>query len=118
MKDLLVILKNSPYRTECSKLALNLAITFATFDQKISVLIIGDGCFQLHPDQNTGHSHHRNHLKTLKSLSLYDIENIYIESISLKNSGLDSNNIDEKFKIISNDFAKKLISDSDHILGF
>ena len=67
-KDLLVILKNSPYRTECSKLALNLAITFATFDQKISVLIIGDGCFQLHPDQNTGQCHHRNHLKTLKSL--------------------------------------------------
>ena len=118
MKDLLVILKSSPYRTPLSKLALDLAITFATFDQKVSILITGDGCFQLHPDQNTEHSHHRNHLKTLNSLRLYDIENIYIDSISLKNSGLDSNNIDEKFKIISNDFAKQLISDSDHIFGF
>ena len=118
MKNLLVILKNSPYRTECSKLALNLAITFATFDQKINILIIGDGCFQLHPDQNTKHSHHRNHLKTLKSLSLYDIENIYIESTSLENSGFDSDNIDEKFTIITNEFAKKLITDADHIFGF
>ena len=118
MKDLLVILKSSPYRTPLSKLALDLAITFATFDQKVSILITGDGCFQLHPDQSTEHSHHRNHLKTLKSLGLYDIEDVYIEAISLKNSGLDPNNIDEKFKIISNDFAKKLISDSDHIFGF
>ena len=118
MRELLVILKNSPYRTECSKLALNLAITFATFDQKISILIIGDGCFQLHPDQNTEHSYHRNHLKTLKSLSFYDIENIYIESTSLKNSGIDSGNIDEKFIIINSDFAKKLITNADHIFGF
>ena len=118
MKDLLVILKTSPYRTPLSKLALDLAMTFATFDQKISILIVGDGCFQLHPNQNTEHSHYRNHLKTLKSLSLYGIENIYIESIALKNAGLDSNSMDEKFKIISNDFAKKLISDSDYIFGF
>ena len=118
MKDLLVILKTSPYGTSLSKLALDLAMTFATFDQKVSILIVGDGCFQLHPNQNTEHSYYRNHLKTLKSLSLYDIENIYIESISLKTSGLDSGSIDEKFKIISNDFAKKLISDADHIFGF
>ncbi len=118
MKNLLVILKNSPYRTELSKLALDLAITFATFDQKVSLLIIGDGCLQLHANQNTENSGYRNHLKTLDSLSFYDIENIYIESISLKNAGLNSSNLNKKFKVISNDFAKKMIANSDHILGF
>ena len=89
MKDLLVILKTSPYRTPLSKLALDLAMTFATFDQKVSILIVGDGCFQLHPNQNTEHSHYRNHLKTLKSLGdFYDESVLYFDL-----DGVESNHL-------------------------
>jgi len=118
MEDLLIILKTPPYRKELSKLALDLAITFAIFEQKVSILLIGDGCLQLHPDQNTKHSSHRNHLKTLASLSLYEINNVYIESNSFNKTGLNSDELNETFKIINSDSAKQLIADSDHILGF
>ncbi len=118
MKDLLIILKNSPYRTELSKITLDLAITFATFEQAVSILIIGDGCLQLYPNQNTEAVDHRNHLKTLTSLGFYDIDNIYIEENSLENTGLNPDELNENFNIITNDLAKSLIKKHDHVLSF
>ena len=118
MKHLLIILKNSPYRTDLSKITLDLAITLATFDQSVSILIIGDGCLQLHPNQNTEAFDHRNHLKTLASLGFYDIDNIYIHENSLVKTGLNPDELNENFDIISNDIAKSLIEKHDHILSF
>ena len=118
MKDFLILLKHSPYRNGLSKLALDLAITFATFEQRVSILIIADGCLQLYPDQKPETFGLRNQMKTLASLNLYDIKNIYIESSSLHKIGFDTSALDEGFKVINRDSAKQLVNNSDYVIGF
>jgi len=54
------------------------------FEQQLSVLFMDDGVFPLLKDQNSDEIGLKNFSPTYKALSLYGVENVYVDKESLK----------------------------------
>ena len=82
MPTLLLIIRHAPYHSALSREALDMALACAVFDVDISLLFLGEGVWQLSPQQQPTAS--KSIAKALQALPLYDIDKIYVDSNSLQ----------------------------------
>ncbi|ATC98791.1 tRNA 2-thiouridine synthesizing protein C [Pseudoalteromonas spongiae UST010723-006] len=66
-----------------------MALIFAAIDQQVSLLLQGDALYALLQGQSIESLEIKNYLKAFGTLSLYDIEHIYVCEHSMKQRGLD-----------------------------
>lgn len=92
MKQFLIIINSAPFTNANIKEGLDMALILAAFDQKVNLLLQGDALFALKTEQTTEQLNIKNYLKSLGTLSLYDIEHIYICHGSMQELGLTSDN--------------------------
>ncbi|PCH57064.1 MAG: hypothetical protein COC15_01905 [Legionellales bacterium] len=105
----LIILHNHPNNNFLAAEALDIALGIAALEQKVSLLFSGTGTLQLLiPDS----------LKILAALNLYDINNIYVTDISLKNNNLHYKKLKLQPQVITSEQVTALELDNDIILSF
>lgn len=114
----LFILRQAPYQNSLAREAIDMALAFAAFDQDVSLLFMGDGVFQLLEHQDTQHQGVRNIAKTLDSLSLFDINNVYVCYETLRQKQLDMTLLKPQVRSIQASEIEKLISLSDKVFSF
>ncbi|ROS00075.1 tRNA 2-thiouridine synthesizing protein C [Sinobacterium caligoides] len=117
-KTLLFILRHSPYQTNLSKEAIDAALAGAVFEQRIQLLFTGEGVWQAVGNQQSEAIASKSIEANLQALSLYDIEDIYIDQDSLSQRGIPPQQIALSAKCIDTELAKRLIKDCDQILSF
>ena len=66
------------------KESIDLALVCAAFDQKVNLIFVDNGVYNLMTKQNYQSIGDKNHLDILKGLEFYDIENIYVEGFDEK----------------------------------
>ena len=88
MNQYLVIASTSPFSNAALKEALDMALIFAAIDQKVNLLLQGDALFALKSDQPIDTLGIKNYLKAFGTLSLYDIEKIFVCQTSMKKLNL------------------------------
>lgn len=89
VKNYLFVLKKPPYSGLYSQETLDIIFTTSAFEQTVSLLLMDDGVFLLKNNQAPQASELKDTSTLFKALSLYDIDNVYIESESLSERGLE-----------------------------
>ncbi len=113
----LFILKQSPYHSSLAREALDFALASAAFDQQVSLLFMGDGLFQLIKNQQSVNGK-KNIEKTLNSLSLFEIENIYYSDSCAQMRGLQYDQFSIKTKQATHQDIQTLLNSSDRVFNF
>ncbi len=78
-KKILIVQTKPPYGTSQVQESLDLILAGAAFEQNISVLISADACYQLFQNQQAERIDRKNTLKMFKALSVFGIEQVYID---------------------------------------
>lgn len=85
-----MISRQAPYHSHLARGALDAALAAAVFEQDISLLFMDDGIWQLIAQQRTEAAFTKSVEKTLRSLELYDVEQLYFEQASAAVRGIGS----------------------------
>jgi tRNA 2-thiouridine synthesizing protein C len=117
-KDLLVVVRHTPYGSSLGRAALDTALAAAAFDQKVHLLFLGDGVLQLLPQQDAAAVGLRNIARLLASLPLYDIESVLVDESSAQRYGLDLHASPVPARAIDSAAVRKLMANCHHTVGF
>ena len=117
-KTSLVIVRHTPYGSTLARTSLDAALAMAAFDQEVKVLFLGEGVLNLLPHQDSQAVGVKNVGKLLASLPLYEIESVYVEAESATRYGLDPEAAPLPCLVVDSAGVRKLMSESDHLLGF
>ncbi|TBL74708.1 sulfurtransferase complex subunit TusC [Obesumbacterium proteus] len=91
MKRLAFIFTQPPHTSSAGREGLDALLAASAFSEDIQVFFIGDGVFQLLPNQKPAEILCRDYVSTFGVMPLYDIEDVYICSESLHERGLHDN---------------------------
>ncbi|AOV95703.1 tRNA 2-thiouridine(34) synthase TusC [Edwardsiella hoshinae] len=87
-KRLAFVFTQAPHTTSAGREGLDALLAASAFSEDIAVFFIGDGIFQLLPDQRPDAILARDYIATFGVMALYDIERIYLCAESLAQRGL------------------------------
>lgn len=115
---LAIINSKAPFSSDFGKDALDVALIFGSFEQKVSLFFQGDGVYQLIAKQDGALVSIKDYLKTFSAFEFYDIEDIYVCQQSLVNRQLDESfHIDNVNVLASAEFGLAL-NRHQHVLRF
>ncbi|MCK4841736.1 MAG: sulfurtransferase complex subunit TusC [Methylococcales bacterium] len=87
-KSILFIMKVAPHSGVQLQEKLDVVLTAAAFDQKVALLFLDDGVFQLKKDQQPEKLGLKETLSIFNALEIYDVNDLYTEVESLQERGL------------------------------
>lgn len=117
-KNLLFVFDKPPHSSPAAKEGLDAILTASAFGQNVTLLLIGDGIFQLLNNQDPSHLPTKNTASIFQALEMYGIENIATPSENLKNKGLSPSDLSLQCDIIDNIQLAELYAKQDQILSF
>jgi tRNA 2-thiouridine synthesizing protein C len=88
MKKYLFVLRKPPHSGAYVQEMLDIILTTAAFDQKLGVLLLDDGVFQLKQGQHPESLGMKDTSAVFKALEIYDVHDVYAEVESLQERGL------------------------------
>lgn len=72
---------------------LDMILTFAAFEQSVSLLFIDDGVFQLLKNQQVIEQQLKDTASMYRALEIYEIDRIYVELESMERRGLQADSL-------------------------
>ncbi len=94
MKNYLFIIRHAPHNGIATQELLDVILTMAAFDQRVSLLFLEDGVLQLKSLQNPKQSGLKDTLSIFKALELYDVQSLYIEAEAAAEYGLNFDHLE------------------------
>ena len=88
MKSFLFVLRKPAHSGAFVQEMLDIILTTAAFDQKVGILLLDDGVFQLKKGQYPEILGMKDTAAIFKALEIYDVNDIYTEVESLQERGL------------------------------
>ena len=116
VKKIMHVMREAPHGTIYTYEGLEMILIMAAYDQDISVAFIDDGVFSLKRDQDTEGIGVKGFSKTFGALEGYDVEKLYVDQISLKERGLEKNDLILDVEILSSAEIGKLMAQQDVVI--
>ena len=88
MKSYLFVLRKPSHSGAYVQEMLDIILTTAAFDQKVSILLLDDGVFQLKKGQHPENVGMKDTSAIFNALEIYDVNDVYTEVESLQERGL------------------------------
>jgi tRNA 2-thiouridine synthesizing protein C len=88
MKSYLFVLRKPSHSGAHVQEMLDIILTTAAFDQKVSILLLDDGVFQLKKGQHPENVGMKDTAAIFNALEIYDVNDVYTEVESLQERGL------------------------------
>jgi len=117
-KELLVVVRHSPYGSSLARASLDVALAAAAFEQPVKLLFMGDGVLQLLPEQDSRAIGQKNIGRLLSSLPLYDIDMVYVDAEAVARHGIDLDSAQLPARALNERAIHQLMIGCDHLLGF
>ena len=114
MKNILVISNKTPFDKMHIRESLDTCLIFAAIEQNISWLFKDHAVLALKAGYNLSNSGLKDFFKTLKTLEIYDVEQVYVCAESLKKYALTSDDLSIKITPLSLKDQQLLIKQQDH----
>jgi tRNA 2-thiouridine synthesizing protein C len=92
-KSFVFINRKAPYGTIYALEALEVVLIAGAFEQQVKLIFMDDGVYQLTRNQNPAGIGMKNFSKTFGALGDFDIEQIFVDTESLKLRGLDADDL-------------------------
>jgi tRNA 2-thiouridine synthesizing protein C len=115
---LAIINSKAPYSSSQGKDALDIALIFGSFEQKVSLFFQGDGVYQLIAGQDGTLVSIKDYLKTFSAFEFYDIEDIFVCQQSLANRQLEAQFHISGVNVLSSIEFGQAINSHKHVLRF
>jgi tRNA 2-thiouridine synthesizing protein C len=117
-KTLLLVCRQAPYNGTLARAALELGLAAAAFNQTIDLLFLDDGVWQLLPDQEAAAIDRKSLSATVASLSLYDLETLYVAERSLAARQLDFRELAGTVRVLDDAALAEFMDAHDQVLSF
>lgn len=113
----LIVLSRAPYAGSAARAALDLALSFAVFNQQPRLLFCGDGVLQLAPEQDPAAMGRKSLRRVIDSLPLYDVDVIFADAVDLERHGLDERGLPDTLRPLDRDGVAALRAEAGHLLS-
>jgi tRNA 2-thiouridine synthesizing protein C len=117
-KKILLILSRAPYGDAHAKEALDVALTAAAFGLPVSLLLTQDAPALLLKSQQPQQIQQKNLASICSALPMYDIENIYIETLAAQIQKITLNQLVLPAEFVNEADIALMIRDHDVVLRF
>lgn len=117
-QHILIICRKAPYGKLIAREALELALATAIFNQQLTMIFTGDGVWQLIKQQRSDAIKTKNHGKLITAFSLYDINDIYVDTTSMQDRGLSKEDLLIDTNIVDKNRLRELMEQADTIFNF
>ena len=116
VKKIMHVMRNAPHGTIYTYEGLEMILVMAAYDQDISVAFIDDGVYALKKDQETEELEIKGFSKTFKALDGYDVENLYVDQVSLEERGLIEDDLVVDVEVLSSAEIGKMMTEQDVVV--
>lgn len=116
-KRFMYVNRRAPHGTIYAQENLELALITAAFDQKVSLVFLDDGVFQLKKNQHTAALAMKNFSKTYRALEDYEIDKIYVEKESLLSRGLTAQDLIIPIEVLAAEQLSGVMAQQDVIIS-
>lgn len=107
-----------PHGSAQGRESLDLTLAMSAFNESLSLFFIGDGVYQLvdgHSPEETLQKHYQ---PLFKMLEMYDVDNIYVCSLSLQKRSLTSEMLMLAVTLLDNKQLHLKLAEQDQLLSF
>lgn len=116
--SMLVVLRHAPHGSSWLREGLDVALVGAAFGQAVTLLFLGDGVEALMKNQQVGPLGQKGTHPTLDMLAMYDIDELLVDSESLRQRGLDLDDLQLPARPITADALPRLFSTHAPVFNF
>jgi tRNA 2-thiouridine synthesizing protein C len=116
-KTVSIISRQAPYGSNRAHQSLDIALAAAVFEQTVNYIFMGDGVYQLLGNQNATSIQSKTLVNALKTLDLYGIESIFVDSQSLRERNLIPKDLSLKASIVSRDEIAIIVRASNSVFN-
>ncbi len=113
----LFVVRDAPYVGGRAQESLDLLLTLAAFDQVVDVVLLEDGIWQLHRDQQPEILAQKNIAALWQALEIYGIDPPWVESESLVERGVDVADLVLPVRLVPRAKVAGLLRKYDRVLG-
>ncbi|MFT7289209.1 MAG: tRNA 2-thiouridine synthesizing protein C [Halieaceae bacterium] len=114
----LLILQRTPYGGSLARSALDVALSYAVFNQRPQILFSGAGVLQLGEGQSPAGLGLKSLRKVIDSFPLYDIEEILVDRESLQQYGLAAAALPDFARLIDRSQTRVIVQTAMPVLSF
>ncbi len=112
-----IVIRETALTSAHFKESIDLALVCAAFDQKVNLIFVDNGVYNLITKQNYHPLGDKNHLDILKGLEFYDIENVYVEQESIEIRKISKHKLIESCEVLSTNEIKMLHKKSNQVVS-
>lgn len=113
-RRILFLVAHAPQRGALAYELLDALLVGAVFDQRVSVLFVGDGIYQLFDrGERKGE---RNVTHGYRALPTYDVKDVYVDKTSLRDRGLDAEPLVLPVRLLTRRGVRELIATQDVVV--
>ena len=116
VKKIMHIMRNAPHGTIYTYEGLEMILIMAAYEQDISVVFIDDGVYALKKGQDTAGLEIKGFAKTFGALDGYDVENLYVDKISMEERGLTEEDLIVDVDILSSNEIGEMMTNQDVLI--
>lgn len=118
MSDILIIFRKPPVGTSWAREGMDLAMVSAAFGQKVSLLFMGDGVFQLTQNQQPDVVEQKGTQAMMQALPMYDIDQVFVHEDSLELRGMDKDTLNIPCQSIGSKALPGLLQQHKQVFNF
>lgn len=113
----LVLLQSAPYEGSLARSALDLALSFAVFAQDPLLVFSGDAVLALKAHQSPAALGKKSLRKVIDSLPLYDVDRVFVDSASLTQRGITTQDLPAFAVALNPSELNALLREADHVIS-
>ncbi|WP_257281393.1 MULTISPECIES: sulfurtransferase complex subunit TusC [unclassified Endozoicomonas] len=117
-QSICIISTQAPYRGQFAREALDAALVSASYEIPTSLLLMGDGVYQILDGQSPGQLEKKKLSSLFQSLELYGIETVYVDGESLAERHLDPEQLLPLYTLLEGDAVASFLAQQDKVLSF
>jgi len=110
--------RRAPHGSIHAREALEVVLMGAAFDQRVRLVFVDDGVFQLAAGQDTRALGVKDFARAFRALELYEPERVVAERASLEARGLTAADLLVEVEVLDSEAVAALLEDSDVVLSF
>lgn len=111
----LFLIRRSPYGSGRVAGCLDMLLTAATFDQRVTVVFSGESVPLLAAERDSRHIGLKDPFKALSALPLYGVEKVYVEKEAMLSAGLETTEAPPAMVPLDRSDLRQLMNDADRV---
>ena len=110
--------RRAPHGSIHAQEALEVVLMGAAFDQRVCLVFMDDGVFQLKTGQDTSALGVKDFARAFRALEMYEPERVVVERDALEARGLTAADLMLEVEVLDGEALAALLEDSDVVLSF